>query len=77
VRDVVLTNASTAPVDELAIRVRPVTRSGEWWIFYAKPLDIGTTHVELRQVIEPGEALEVFSSSTGTYVAITGYVLNG
>lgn len=74
-RDVVITNATTAPAGEVALRVRPVTKAGEWWIFYAKPLAIGTTHIELRQVIEPNEAVEVYSTSTGLYVAVTGYVL--
>lgn len=75
IRDIVITNASTAPVDELAIRVRPVTRAGEWWIAYAKAFEIGTRHMELRQELVAGEALEVFSSTTGVYVAVTGYVL--
>lgn len=75
IRDLVITNASTAPVDELAIRVRPVTKAGEWWILYVKAFEIGTRHMELRQELVAGEALEIFSSTTGTYVACTGYVL--
>lgn len=74
-RDIVVTNASTAAADEFAIRVRPVSRAGEWWIAYAKPLELGTMHMELRQEILAGEAVEVFSTTTGLYVACTGYVL--
>ena len=74
-RDIVVTNPTPAAVEEFAIRVRPVTKAGEWWIAYKKPLDIGTMHLEMRQELVAGEALEVFSTTTGLYVAVTGYLL--
>lgn len=75
IRDIVITNATTAAANEFAIRVRPVTKAGEWWIVYKKPLDIGTLHVECRQELLVGEALEVYSTTTGLYIAVTGYQL--
>jgi hypothetical protein len=73
-RDLIVTNASTAAITELAIRVRPLTKAGDWWMYYAKPFPIGTVRVDMRQVIEPGEAVEIHSAATGVFAACTGYV---
>jgi hypothetical protein len=75
VRDIVITNASTAADAEVALRVRPLTRAGEWWLYYAKSFPVGSVHVDSRQVVEPGEALELFSTAGGLFCAVTGYIL--
>lgn len=74
VRDVVLTNASTGPVGELAIRFRPLTKAGDVWVYYSGSQPVGTYHLELRQVLAPGEALEAICFAGQCHVLVTGYV---
>jgi len=74
IRDVTIVNPTTASFSEAAIRLRPLTKAGEVWIWYAKPLAVGSLHFELRQVMAPGEALEVYSPAAGMHIAVTGYV---
>jgi hypothetical protein len=74
IRDVTVVNPTTASVAEGAIRMRPLTKAGEVWIWYSKPFGVGSTHFELRQVLAPGEALEVYTAVGGVHVAISGYV---
>ena len=74
IRDVTVVNPTLAAFSEAALRVRPLTRAGEVWLWYAKPLNVGSVHFELRQVLAPGEALEVLSTAAGLHIAVTGYV---
>lgn len=76
-RDLLVTNATTASVADVAIRMRPVAKVQGTWIWYAKAFPVGTAHLSLRQVVEPGEALEVFSAVVGVHVFLTGYVFQG
>ena len=74
VRHVTITNISAAAIGEAAIRMRPLTRAGEVWLWYAKPLNIGTVMFDLRQVLAPNEALEALITMGEADIAVTGYV---
>lgn len=75
-RSLVITNPTTGAVATLAVRVRPLAKAGEWWLYYKEAFPVGSVNIDLRQVIEPNEACEVFSTTTGVYVAATGYVFS-
>lgn len=74
VRHVTLVNATTAGIAEAALRMRPLTKAGEVWLWYAKPLNVGSVAFDLRQVLAPNEALELYAEGGVVDVAVTGYV---
>lgn len=74
IRHVTVVMFGTTAASEAALRMRPLTKAGEVWIWYAKPLQIGSVAFDLRQVLAPGEALEVISFGQGVDCAVTGYV---
>lgn len=74
VRDITVVNAQTVSIDEAAIRMRPLAKAGEVWLWYVKPLQVGSLHFELRQVLAQGEALEAYVGAGTADFAITGYV---
>lgn len=76
IRDLVVVNATGAAIDTIALRLRPLTRAGELFFWYARSLAVGTTHLELRQVIEPTEALEGFTTAAAPNIFVTGYVFS-
>lgn len=73
-RHVTVVNASTVSAAEAALRMRPLAKAGEVWLWYAKPLAVGSALFDLRQVLDPNEALEFYASGTTVDVAVTGYV---
>lgn len=74
IRSIVVTNATTAAIGEVAIRMRPLTKAGEVWLWYRKDYPVGTLTFDIRQVLAPNEALEAYASSGALDVAVTGYV---
>lgn len=76
IRHVTIANISTAAIAEAALRMRPLTKAGEVWLWYSKAMPIGSIAFDLRQVLAPGEALEAFASTGTMDVAVTGYVFN-
>lgn len=75
-RDVTIVNPTTAAITEAALRIRPLQRAGEVWLWYAKNLAVGTVRFDVRQVLVAGEALEFFALEPGAHVSATGYVFN-
>lgn len=76
-RDLVVVNASTAPMTEVALRTRTLQKAGDHWIYYSKSLAVGTVHIDMRQVVLPGQLLEAFTTEAGAYITATGYWFSG
>jgi hypothetical protein len=74
IRDVVLVNSSGAVLTAWQLYVRPLTKTGQFWLYTGLNVPVGTTHIDLRQVLELRETLVAYSSAADYSVAITGYV---
>lgn len=74
IRDITVVNAQTVSIAEAALRMRPLAKAGEVWLWYLKPFQVGTVHFDLRQVLAPGEALEAYVAAGTADFAVTGYV---
>lgn len=73
-RHVTIAATAVGGAGESAIRVRPLTKAGEFWLWYTTNLQAGSTAFDLRQALEPNEALEVLCTTGTIDVAVTGYV---
>ena len=73
-RSITIVNSSSAAAGESAVRIRPLTRAGEWWIWYSATAPQGNVYIETRQELLTGEALEVVCATGWLDVAATGYV---
>lgn len=74
IRDVVLVNQTGAALAAWQLYVRPLAKTGQFWIYIGVNLPAGTLHIDMRQVLAPSETLVAYSSAADYSVAVTGYV---
>lgn len=75
-RDILLLNASAAAINIVALRSRPAGGGTTFWLGHWPNLPAGTTHLELRQVLPPGDVVEAYTGATTLDVWLTGYVFD-
>lgn len=73
-RDIVIASYGAAAVPNFAVRLRPLTKVGEIFLLYARPLAVGTAHYDLRQVLRPNWSVEYNADGGAAAIHLTGYV---